>query len=68
VVFELPASRVDGALAVFNAFRGHIDGVNGYGIATALATIREHHISQVFVDGSNLRGICGQAQTRRPRR
>ena len=66
VVFELLPSRVDGALAVFNAFRGHIDGVNGLSIDTALATIRDHQITQVFVDGSNLGGFVAVLKQRLP--
>jgi len=66
VVFELPDSRVDGALAVFNAFRGYIDGVSESSITAALGTIREHQITQVFVDGSNLGGFVAVLKQRLP--
>lgn len=57
VLFELPRQRNNGVVANINAFRGHIDGLNNACIEQALQIIRDKHISQVFVDGSNLGGF-----------
>lgn len=52
-VVEL-AKRPISLAQVLGALRGNIDGLNAETMAGVLATIREEHISKVFVDGSNL--------------
>lgn len=54
VLIELSRGRLQGWKTTFNAFRGHIDGLNEAILNKALQTIREENISKVFVDGSNL--------------
>lgn len=53
-LFELSSDRQRGLYSYFNAFRGHIDGLNTQTIQTALAIIQSNNIDKVFVDGSNL--------------
>lgn len=57
VLLELPKIRLHGLQSILNAFRGHIDGLNGEVIAKALHTIKTKNIRKIFVDGSNLGGF-----------
>ena len=54
VLWELRDERLRGVRGAFNGFRGHIDGLSAGIIEAVLLRIREEHIGQVFVDGSNL--------------
>lgn len=54
VLFEVPQGRLRGLVPVMNAFRGHIDGVNGDVIAGVLDAVRAENVAKIFVDGSNL--------------
>ena len=57
VLFELPRRPLQGILTILNAFKGHIDGLDGYITASALLIIQREKIDMVFVDGSNLGGF-----------
>lgn len=57
VLFELPEYQLHGMKSTFNAFRGHIDGLDKAAIAKALQTIHKENVTKVFVDGSNLGAI-----------
>ena len=54
LLLELPRHSLQGIRSIFNAFRGHIDGLDDTFIAKALETIQASNIGKVFVDGSNL--------------
>ncbi|MDO8334788.1 MAG: glycosyltransferase family 4 protein [Nitrosomonas sp.] len=66
VLFELPRGRLQGWKAIFNAFRGHIDGLNEVILNNALQTIQEENITKVFVDGSNLGAFVKAAKQKFP--
>lgn len=57
VVFELPPARAANPREIFNAFRGHIDGLTAQTIGDAIDRIQRENVRQVFVDGSNLGGF-----------
>ncbi|MEH6590013.1 MAG: glycosyltransferase [Halioglobus sp.] len=67
IVFELDAGRLQGVRAYFNAFRGHIDGLNTESIDSAIRTIHERNVGKVFVDGSNLGGFIVELKRRLPK-
>ena len=54
VVFELTKNPARTSGSVFNAFRGHIDGVTDNAIFNIIKEIKERNINKIFVDGSNL--------------
>ena len=66
VVFPLSRRRPHGLKAIFDAFRGHIDGLNDAAIDKALQTIQEKNVGKIFVDGSNLGGFTNVAKRRFP--
>lgn len=66
VLFELPPTKLRNVHAIVNAFRGHIDGLNGAVIAEVLRTIQTEKVSQIFVDGSNLGGLAKIVKQRLP--
>ena len=66
VLFELPRRPLHGLKSLFNAFRGHIDGLNDSVIRIALNKIEAEHVGKVFVDGSNLGGFVKVARKRFP--
>lgn len=66
VLFELPRGRLRWWKTIFNAFRGHIDGLNEAILNNALQTIEEENITKVFVDGSNLGAFVKAAKQRYP--
>jgi glycosyltransferase involved in cell wall biosynthesis len=57
VVFELSCTRVEGFFGLLNAFRGHIDGLQGETITGMVQRTKEDGVETVFVDGSNLGGF-----------
>ena len=57
VVFELPPARTANPREIFNAFRGHIDGLTAQTIDDAIDLIRRENVRHAFVDGSNLGGF-----------
>lgn len=63
---ELPPQRGRGVKSVFNAFRGHIDGLNAEVIDRLLGTIQEGNVTKVFVDGSNLGEVVKAIKRRFP--
>ncbi len=66
LLYELRKDEIRGLRRIFNAFRGHIDGLNSKSIEELLLTIRESNIRQVFIDGSNLGGFVAVLKKRMP--
>jgi len=66
VLFEVPQRAVRGALSVFSAFRGRIDGLNEGVIAEALEAIQAKNVGSIFVDGSNFGGFVRVVKEKRP--
>ena len=54
LLFELPQTKPTKPREIFNAFRGHIDGLTEQTIHQALKLIQSENVRQVVVDGSNL--------------
>ena len=54
VVLELQPRRLEGFKALTGTFLGHIDGLDGAVIDSALRTIRDKDVGKVLIDGSNL--------------
>jgi polysaccharide biosynthesis protein PslH len=54
ILCELKPSLLKGMKSIFDAFRGHIDGLNDGVMEEALQKIHTDNVSKVFVDGSNL--------------
>lgn len=66
VLYELREDKIRGFSGAFNAFRGHIDGLNSASIEVLLMRIRESQVKQVFVDGSNFGGFVAVLKKRIP--
>lgn len=66
-LFELTRRAPRGIGQLFNAFRGHIDGLDEISIRRALLMIQARKIDKVFVDGSNLGGFVKLAKQRLPK-
>jgi glycosyltransferase involved in cell wall biosynthesis len=64
VVFELSSSRPANPCEIFNAFRGHIDGLTVQTIDDAINHLLRENVRQVFVDGSNLGGFVATLKRR----
>lgn len=65
LVVTVKRRAVEGAGAVLEAFRGHIDGLNEEVMEKALQLIAERGVLKVFVDGSNLGAFIRRIRTRR---
>jgi len=66
VVIELTKDPVRSSGSVFNAFRGHIDGVTGDAIYKIIKEIKNSNINKIFVDGSNLGEIISAVKVACP--
>ena len=66
VLLELTQTRMLTPLEIFNAFRGNIDGLTSKTIEQILQLIQREHVSQVFVDGSNLGGFVSELKRTLP--
>ena len=66
VLFELSNFSLRGIVSVFNAFKGHIDGLTSKNISDALRQIQVRNVEKVFVDGSNLGGLVMAIKTNYP--
>jgi len=56
-LFELPVTRLTRPREIFNAFRGHIDGLTPQTTNQVIELIHSEDVRQVIVDGSNLGGL-----------
>ena len=63
---ELKPSLRKGMKSVFDAFRGHIDGLDDDVMEDALKKIHKNSVSKVFVDGSNLGEFAKVVKRRYP--
>ena len=53
IELELTRSQIVKLKSIFNAFRGHVDGLSADSLAVAIQEVKEKNIKSVFVDGSN---------------
>lgn len=65
-LFELFPTRKARILRLFDAFRGHIDGLSNKSIDAAICRIQRHNVGKVFVDGSNLGAFVAVLKHRLP--
>jgi polysaccharide biosynthesis protein PslH len=65
-VLELDSQPVVGAGGVFDALRGHFDGVNHGAINAAVQLINRAKIASVFIDGSNLGEVAAALRRQAP--
>ncbi len=66
VVLELQPRCLEGFKALAGTFLGHIDGLDGAVIDSALRTIRDKDLRKVLIDGSNLGTLAAAIKSRCP--
>ena len=66
VVFELQPRRLGGFKALAGTFLGHIDGLDGAVIDSALRAMRDKGVGKVLIDGSNLGALAAAIKSRCP--
>lgn len=64
--YSLKSQRQSGLVGLFNALRGHIDGIDKAQLDLVSRLILEKRVQKVFIDGSNLGSFVAALKHRHP--